>query len=118
MEERRQVMRWQSNKEAGLTFEGGISPIPCTVEDISSRGMRVSLKRELLPEAFSSFRLALSEDFEFNAGCRVAWQDTAYEKNIYGLSFNKIEGPVRTRINEYVKNNFPGELARQWWRGA
>jgi len=118
MEERRQVARWQINKEAGLTFEDGINHIPCMVEDISGRGMKVSLNRELFPEAFLNFKLSLSGDFEFSAGARVAWSDTVYEKNIYGLSFNRIEESVKTRISEYVKNNFPGELVKQWWRGV
>ena len=118
MEERRSVARWQINQEAGLTFEDGISPIPCTVEDISTRGMKVTLNRDIFPEAFSNFNLALTEDFAFNAGANVAWQDNAYEKNIYGLSFNRIEVSARSRISEYVKNNFPGELVKQWWKGA
>jgi len=118
MEERRSVARWQINKEAGLTFEDGVSPIPCVVEDISTRGMKVSLRRELFPEAFSNFKLALAEDFAFDAGAQVAWQDIAHERNIYGLSFNRIEESAKNRISEYVKNNFPGELVKQWWRGA
>jgi len=118
MEECRQIARWQINKEAELTFEDGISPIPCMVEDISTRGMKVTLNRDLFPEAFSNFRLFLTEDLVFNVGAHVAWHDNAYEKNIYGLSFNRIEPSTRSRISEYVKNNFPGELVKQWWRGA
>ena len=118
MQERRRAARWQINKEAGLTFEGGISPIPCMVEDISTSGMKVSLSRDLFHEAFSSFKLALAEDLEFNAGAHVAWHDNAYGKNIYGLSFNRIEESAISRISEYVKNNFSGELVKQWWGGA
>ena len=118
MEERRSVARWQINKEAGLTVEEGLRSIPCVVEDISTQGMRISLRRDLFPEVFANFNLALTEDFAFNAGANVAWQDNAYERNIYGLSFNRIEESAKNRISEYVKNNFPGELAKQWWKGA
>ena len=45
-------------------------------------------------------------------------QSTPLEKNIYGLSFNRIEDSVRTRIGEYVKENFPNLLVKQWWKGA
>jgi c-di-GMP-binding flagellar brake protein YcgR len=118
MQERRRAARWQINKEAGLTFEGGISPIPCTVEDISTSGMKVSLNRNLFHEAFSNFRLALAEDLVFDVGAHVAWHDNAYENNIYGLSFNRIEESAISWINEYVKNNFSGGSVEQWWRGA
>jgi len=117
MEERRNARRCQINKDAGLTFDGGISPIPCVVEDISTCGMKVSLNRVLFHEAFSNFSLALTEDLEFNVGAHVAWHDNAYEKNIYGLSFNRIEKSVKSRINEYVKNNQSGELSGQRLRG-
>jgi len=70
MEEHRRVARWQINQEAGLTFEDGISPIPCMVEDISTRGMKVTFNRNFFPEAFSNFRLALADDLVFNAGHR------------------------------------------------
>jgi pyridoxine 5'-phosphate synthase PdxJ len=112
MEERRSVSRWGIQKDAGLTFENGISPIHCIVEDISTCGMKVSLNRDLFHEAFSNFRLALAEDLEFNVGAHVAWHDNAYEKNIYGLSFNRIEESAINWINEYVENNFSGELIK------
>ncbi|MFA5350016.1 MAG: PilZ domain-containing protein [Candidatus Omnitrophota bacterium] len=107
MQERRQVARWQLDKEAGLVFDGGISFIPCTVEDISTSGMKISLSRDLFHEVFSSFRLALTEGLVFDMGAHVAWHDNAYEKNIYGLSFNRIEESAISWISEHVKNNLP-----------
>lgn len=118
MQERRNASRWQINKEAGLTFEGSISPISCVVEDISTSGMKVSLNRDLFPEAFLNFRFAMAEDLVFNAGAHVAWQDKAYERNIYGLSFNRIEESTRSRINEYVKYNFSDVPDKQGWGEA
>ena len=68
MRERRVSPRWQVNKEAGLTVIGSIKPIPCRVEDISTRGMRISMRRNLFPEVFSNFSLALSDNFSLNQG--------------------------------------------------
>lgn len=118
MEERRSVSRWEIQKDAGVTFDGGINSIPCTVEDISTCGMKISLNRDLFHEAFYNFRLALAEDLEFNVGAHVAWHDNAYEKNIYGLSFNRIGESAISRISEYVENNFPGESIKQLSRGV
>lgn len=118
MDERRSQPRWQINHNAELTVEEGIKAINCVVEDISPAGMCISLNRNLFDEVFTDFKLTLEEDFEFNVGAHVAWRDAAYEKNIYGLSFIRIDESVRIRISEYIKQNFPDVLVKQWWRGA
>ena len=75
MDERRIAPRWQINQAAELTVENGFKSIPCVVEDISSSGICISLKRNLFNDVFSSFDLALAEDFKFNLGAHVAWRD-------------------------------------------
>ncbi len=115
MDERRNMPRWRINQQAELTVENGVRVIPCVVEDISPGGVCIFMKRNLFNDVFSNFKLTLAEDFEFNADAQVAWRDEMYEKNIYGLSFNKIEESARSRIGQYVKKNFPGVLVRQWW---
>ncbi len=117
MSERRIMPRWQINQQAELTVENGVRPISCVVEDISTTGMRICLPRNLFDDVFSSFKLALSSDFEFNAGANVAWREQAYEKNIYGLSFSRIDDPLKNRIGEFVQKNFPHLLVKQWWSG-
>lgn len=118
MDERRRAARWQINREAGITVENGVNSIPCIVEDLSLGGMRVSLNKNLFDEAFSNFKVSLAEDFEFSAGASVSWHDEMYERNIYGLSFNRIAEDAKGRISEYVKNNFHSELVKQWWKGV
>ncbi|MFA5092510.1 MAG: PilZ domain-containing protein [Candidatus Omnitrophota bacterium] len=118
MDERRVMPRWQIAQDAELTVENGLRPIPCVVEDISPGGMCISLRRNLFDDVFSSFKVALGMDFELNVGAQVAWRDQTPERNIYGLSFNRIEDSVRSRIGEYVKKNFPELLVKQWWKGA
>lgn len=117
MDERRVTPRWQINQQAELTVENGIKPISCVVEDISSGGMCISLKRNLFDDVFSNFRLALSADFELDVGAHVAWRSQQYERNIYGLSFNSIEETVKDKIKDYVCKNFPNLLAKHWWKG-
>lgn len=118
MDERRIMPRWQINQEAELTVENGLRSIPCVVEDISSAGICLSLKRNLFDDVFSNFKLALGVNFELDVGAQVAWRDQTLEKNIYGLSFNRIEDSARNRIGEYIKENFPNLLVKQWWKGA
>jgi len=117
MEERRGAARWQINKRAELTVKDGLRPIPCLVEDISGRGMRIALTKDLFPEVFANFNLSLSEAFTFDAEARLAWSEKIYEKNIYGLAFERMEEPVREGITRYIKDNFPAEMAKQVWSG-
>ena len=118
MEERRSVSRWQINKRADLTFENGVKSIPCVVEDISTCGARVSLHKDLFPEAFSNFSLALDDDCVFDAEANVPWTEKIYERNVFGLSFNRIEESAKSRITQYVKDNFPDEMIKHVWRGV
>lgn len=118
MDERRSMPRWQINQQAELKIENAFRAIPCVVEDISPGGLCISLKRNLFDDVFSNFKLSLNEDFELNTGAHVAWRDQTDEKNIYGLSFNRIEDSLRKRIGDYVQKNFPGLLVKQWWKGA
>jgi len=117
MDERRIMPRWQINQGAELIVENGFKPIPCVVEDISSGGMRISLKRNLFDDVFSNFKLALSADFELDVNAHVAWRDQAYENNIYGLSFNRVEDSLRDKIKDYVSKNFPNLIVKHWWEG-
>jgi len=117
MDEKRIEPRWQINKEAGLTVSGGVKSIPCIVEDISTRGMRISMRRNLFPDVFSNFSLALSDNFALNLGAQVVWQNQRENRNIFGLVFNRDEASLRSKISEYVKSNFPEVMVKQWWGG-
>jgi c-di-GMP-binding flagellar brake protein YcgR len=118
MDERRSMPRWQINHPAELTVENGIRSISCLIEDISLTGMRIVLKRNLFDEVFANFRLAFGLDFELDMGARVIWRDQTSETNIYGLAFNRSDDSIRTKIDGYVKKNFPDLLAKQWWKGG
>ena len=115
MDEKRVEPRWQINQEAGLTVDGGVKPIPCLVEDISTRGMRISMRRNLFPEVFSGFSLSLSDNFALDLNAQVAWQDQRENRNIFGLVFDRAEESLRWKIQEYVKNSFPEIMIKQWW---
>ena len=118
MEERRSVARWRLDQEASLILDNGAMPISCVVEDLSTNGMRLSMGKNVFPELFSSFSLALGTDFSLKLGANVAWHDAADTKNIYGLSFNEVNDTLKEAIVQYVKDHFPSEMAKHWWKGA
>jgi c-di-GMP-binding flagellar brake protein YcgR len=117
MDERRIKPRWQINQGAELTVENGLRAIPCLVEDISYGGMCISLRRNLFDDVFSNFKLALAEDFELNLGAQVVWRQEQFERNIYGLAFNRIDNSTKVELNEYIHKNFHGLVVKHWWEG-
>jgi len=116
MDERRIKPRWLINQRAELSVENGVRAIPCFVEDISQGGMRISLKRYLFDDVFTNFKLALSDDLQLNVGALVVRREQQYERNIYALSFNRIEKSVKEEIDQYVKKNFPEQIVKHWWK--
>ena len=117
MDEKRTEPRWQINKAAGLTVDGGARPIPCRVEDISTRGACISVSKDLFPEVFSDFSLSLSDNFALNLSAQVAWQNQRENRNIFGLTFNQADESLKSKIYEYVRSSFPEIMRKQWWAG-
>jgi c-di-GMP-binding flagellar brake protein YcgR len=105
------------NQLAELRIKDKLRSIPCTVEDISESGMRVSLSRSLFPDVFSDVNLALSDNFGFDLGATVAWQESVEGRNTYGLRFNRIDDFDRKRISQYVGNSPSEEEKNNWWKG-
>lgn len=117
MDERRIKPRWQINQGAELTVENGVRAIPCVVEDISQGGMCISLRRNLFDDVFSNFKLALAEDFELNVGAQVVWRQEQFERNIYGLEFNRIDKSAKDELDQYINKNFHDLIVKHWWEG-
>jgi len=117
VDERRIKPRWQINQGAELTVENGVRAIPCVVEDISQGGMCISLRRNLFDDVFSNFKLALAEDFELNVGAQVVWRQEQFERNIYGLEFNRIDKSAKDELDQYINKNFHDLIVKHWWEG-
>lgn len=116
MDERRIKPRWLINQRAELTVENGVRAIPCFVEDISLGGMRISLVRDLFDEVFSNFKLDLADELKLNVGAQVVRREQQYERNIYALSFNRIDDSAKEDIDQYIKRNFREQIVRHWWK--
>ncbi|MCX5707236.1 MAG: PilZ domain-containing protein [Candidatus Omnitrophica bacterium] len=118
MDERRSCVRWQINQEAELKLNDSIGVMPCTVDDISLKGIRISLRRNLFPEVLSRLNLALPNGPELRVEARVAWQDNSdLTNNVYGMSFVDMKESNRKNIYDYVSSNFPQEVNRRWKEG-
>ena len=117
MLKRRRSPRLEINQLAELRIGNNLKSIPCTVEDISAGGLCVSLNRSLFPEVFSNVNFNLVDNFDFDVGATVAWQDNTEGKSTYGLRFDQIDDSSRARIAQYVGEG-PSEAERyNWWKG-
>ncbi|MDD3087905.1 MAG: PilZ domain-containing protein [Candidatus Omnitrophica bacterium] len=117
MEERRIYPRMRVGREAAVTIENRVSPLLCTVEDISLSGVRLTMAKNLLSEVFSNISLAISDALSVDLGAHVAWQSEYEGKNTYGLHFNRINDSDRDKLAEYIRDNSFKELREQWWKG-
>lgn len=117
MGNRRRSPRLAVNQLAELRIEDNLRPIPCIVEDISAGGICVSLHRDLFPEVFSNVSFALANNFGFDAGATVAWQDNTEGRSTYGLRFNRIDDSSRAHIAQYVSKSPSEEEKNNWWKG-
>ena len=117
MESRRTSPRLTVNQLAELRIENNLNPIPCIVEDISAGGMRVSLGRNLFSEVFSNVNFALSDNFSFDVGATVAWQENKEGRNTYGLCFDRIDDLDRERISQFVGSDLSEKERDNWWKG-
>ncbi len=117
MEERRISPYLTINQPANLTIGESIRPIPCTVEDISLGGIRVSLGKYLFPEVFSDVSLSLTDNFNLDIGASVMWQESVEARNTYGLSFTRIDDEDRNRIAQFVNSGLETEKKDGWWKG-
>jgi c-di-GMP-binding flagellar brake protein YcgR len=117
MDERRAYPRMRVDKNAACTIENRFTPLACNVDDISLSGVRITMSKNLFPEAFSNITLDIPETLSFNVGTHVAWHDEYEGKNTYGLAFNRLDDGDRDKIAIFIKDNLFKTLSKEWWRG-
>lgn len=119
MEERRRNGRWQINKSVRLNLSGEYPvSLDGLIEDISNRGVKVSLRQKLPKEVVLNIDINLTEDVSLkDLEITVAWHKEAENLNSYGVSFKKIRDMDKDKIYNFVYKNFPQQIREQWWKG-
>jgi hypothetical protein len=101
-----------------MILSGAQNYTECVVKDVSMKGIQVSLPLKLPPETFVKLSITLSDNFNLDLEVWVAWHRTVGDHNVYGLYFNKIKDADKDKLYQFIRNNFPEEIARQWWQGT
>jgi c-di-GMP-binding flagellar brake protein YcgR len=119
MDERRQLPRWEIKKEAKVLMQGeSANDSDCFIEDMNSKGMCISFKKQLPPQGIIKMSFAIGENFDFiKIEARIPWEKQEKGRYVYGLSFNKIEDTDKDRLYQYVYNNCYDQLKDKWWSG-
>lgn len=117
MTERRQLSRWQVNKEAKVKLEGAAAFASCSLKDINLKGAQISLALKLPKDAFLKLNLVLAEDFILSVEVWIVWHKMIDGHNLYGFYFSKIKDADKEKVYQFIRHNFPEQLTKQWWEG-
>lgn len=117
MTERRQINRWQADKETKIKLEGAEVSAKCHLKDINLKGAQISLAMRLPKDTFLKLSLFLTEDSILNVEAWVAWQRTIDGHYVYGIYFSRINDADKEKIYQFIRRYFPEQLTQQWWQG-
>lgn len=116
MGERRNLPRWQVDREAKVwmpqTQEFGI----CVIEDINLKGMCASFFKRLPQEQPLKLSLILEDNFDFmKIEALVPWSKEEQGRYVYGLSFSKITDMDKERVYQYISSHCSKQFKDKWW---
>lgn len=118
MIDRRRFVRWQVARDAKIRLEGQDTDIDCRLDDISFKGMKLCLTKELKRDKYLKVCLTLSDESSVDIELWVVWHRTLDGHNIYGLYFSRIRDADKEKIFQYVRKHFPDKINRVWWEGV
>jgi len=115
MQDHRKLARWQIDRPAKFKVDQSPGELPCQVQDINYKGVRV-ISEAKLPED-TAFRLYLkfSEDCTFDAEAWVVWNKTANGVNHYGVFFTRLKDVDKEKIYQFINAYCPKEVEQKWW---
>ena len=116
---RRNLVRWQVNKQAKIKIGENPDFVACQIRDLNLKGIQVALEEKLEKDKFLKLSLILSSEFRLSdVEAWVAWHKVLGGTNIYGLYFNKLKGSDKEQIYKFTYKYCSQEVKKQWWKGT
>ena len=112
---RRRFLRWQVSYPAKLTVDDEAVAVSCQVEDVSLKGLCLSLGVRLKENKSLRLRFEFADDLVFNAVGLVSWHIKNGEEHSYGVYFERVADKEKDKLYTFVRRYFPEELKRRWW---
>ena len=115
MDERRQVPRWQINREAGVSINGEAGVGHSLVENINLKGMCLTLPDRLPQLGSTQLSLTIEDGLFIDVDVRVPWVREHNGRYRHGVFFYRIKDQDRESIYKYVNRRFPELFQHCWW---
>jgi len=116
MDERRQLPRWEINKESKVWMPLIQGFSHCMIEDMHLKGMRVSFNKRLPQEQTVKMSFTIEDNFDFiKIEAQITWIKEDMGRYVYGISFNKIAEMDKDRIYQYINTNCYDQIKNNWW---
>jgi hypothetical protein len=78
--------------------------------------VQLSLAQRLPKDMTLKMNIVLSDGSSLNLEVWVVWHKQIGNQNVYGLYFTKIRDQDKEKIYQFMRNYFPHELNKQWWK--
>ncbi|MCX5696799.1 MAG: PilZ domain-containing protein [Candidatus Omnitrophica bacterium] len=111
---RRRFIRWRVGHEIKLSVEDSPVPVSCQLDDISLKGIRLSLGIELKENRAVRLRFEFSEEFILDVEAWVAWHKMEGGFHSYGLYFTRVTDQQKEKIYQFIRRYFSEEITRRW----
>ena len=119
MDERRQLPRWQVNRQVKVWLSQMQEFNQCIIEDINLKGMCASFDKQLPQERPVYMSLGLEDDSDImQLEVNLSWSKEDQGRYVYGLSFIKIAEHDKNKIVHYINANCCYQFKKKWWEGA
>jgi len=117
MDERRVVPRWKIDQAARILVGRTLEFADGHIDDMSLKGLRLSLAKGLPQERVFRIAFSLTEGVPIGADVRVVWHQDTGERHVYGLAFEMIGDEGREKIYAYLNGRFSRQFMAKWWAG-
>jgi hypothetical protein len=114
MNERRNIPRWQINRQAKVKLEDAECFTDCQIKDINFKGIQISLGEKLSKDTFIRLSLCLDEDCAISIEAWVVWHKTKDGSNSYGLYFTRIKDTDKEKTYRFVQRCCPEQIKGQY----
>ena len=116
MKDRRQLIRWHINKETNVRIQGQDKSVPCVVDNINVKGLKIYSRQQLAKEGNVSLAVELGRDFSFDIEAAVAWSKALGGGYVSGLYFTSIKDSDKEKLYHFIVQCCSEQMKEHHWK--
>lgn len=117
MQDQRQIPRWQVNQRARFNLSQSMDWCDCQLDDISLKGLRITLPQSFNLREPIGMSLLLEDGFALRVEGIPCWSKPSDGQNSYGISFTRIFDEDKERIFQFIQKHCADQFKQHWWGG-